>query len=283
MCVIVLILHYLATQVISQTPPVMTFNEGGPIHLLALGDKSGYGCSFEAEDTEKDLTCCYIHLERENNRGKRLCSAPSQPDECRQPDRGEYKVEELDGPVGWCKLTIFEARHNDAGVYKITFPFESDRYNQEITVTVAESSWLMLNMGLFVVLLVSLAANGVTVIFFLQNKSITFLKKIPKDVAAVSQVQGGSTSPKVSSELADGSNIAYGGKVEEVKQADYEEHVELEQDDGEVTNPGMRVYALSSALAVDGLMEEEVGGYLQAEKEGNTTFGFEDERMRGTA
>jgi len=186
---IVLILCYLASQVVSQTPPVMTFNEGGPIQLLALGDKSGYGCSFEAEDTEKDLTCCYIHVERENNRGKRLCSAPSQPSGCRQPGSGEYKVEELDGPVGWCKLTIFEARLNDAGVYKINFPFDPARYNQETTVTVkqvtvkqiglnqAESLWMVVAMVLLVVLLVLLAANGV--IFFLQNKIKKNLENIP--------------------------------------------------------------------------------------------------------
>ena len=166
MCVIVLILHYLATQVISQTPPVMTFNEDGPIHLLARGDKSGYGFSFEAEDTEKELTCCYIHVGRENNRGKRLCSAPSQPYGCRQPGNGEYKVEELDGPVGWCKLTIFEARLSDAGVYKITFPFEPARYNQDITVTVKQiglnrAEWVM------VALLVAHVLLGVLVAFIL--------------------------------------------------------------------------------------------------------------------
>ena len=49
---------------------------------------------------------------------------------------GEYEVGEIDGPVGWCKLTIFEAGLSDAGVYKIVFPFEPARYNQEITVKV---------------------------------------------------------------------------------------------------------------------------------------------------
>ena len=59
-----------------------------------------------------------------------------QPQGCRQPGAGEYEVEELDGPVGWCKLTINGAKLNDAGVYKVTFPFEPDRYNQEMTVRV---------------------------------------------------------------------------------------------------------------------------------------------------
>jgi len=161
---------------------VMAFNEGETIELFAVGDKSGFGCSIEIKDTTKGITCCYIHEEREETRGEKLCGEVKQPDGCRQPGRGEYKVEELDGPVGWCKLTIFEARPNDAGVYKITFPFEPARYNQEITVTVkqiglnqSESLWLLLNIVLFVVLLVLLAVNGV--IFFLQDKSKKNLEK----------------------------------------------------------------------------------------------------------
>ena len=65
-----------------------TFNEGETIELLAVGDKSGFGCSFEIKDIEKDFICCYIHDEREEDRGKNLCKAPTQPEECRQP--GEY-------------------------------------------------------------------------------------------------------------------------------------------------------------------------------------------------
>jgi len=161
---------------------VMAFNEGETIELFAVGDKSGFGCSIEIKDTAKDKTCCYIHEEREETRGEKLCGSVKQPDGCRQPGREEYKVEELDGPVGWCKLTIFEARLSDAGVYKITFPFEPARYNQEITVQVnqiglnqAESLWMLVAMVLLVVLLVLLVANGV--IYFLQNKS----KKIQED------------------------------------------------------------------------------------------------------
>ena len=111
-----------------------TFNEGETIEILAVGDKSGYGCSFEIKDTRKNVTCCFIHQEREEKRGKRLCGDPEQPKECRQS--GRYKVEEMDGPVGWCKLTLPEASLSDAGVYKVTFPFEPVRYNQEITVKV---------------------------------------------------------------------------------------------------------------------------------------------------
>jgi len=136
---------------------VETFNEGETIELRAVGDKSGFGCSFEMKDTE----CCYIHEEREDTRGEKLCSASKQPDECRQPGSGEYKVEELDGPVGWCKLTLTDAKLNDTGVYKITFPFEPDRYNKETTVIVnevglnqTETAWIV--FGLVVVLLVLL-------------------------------------------------------------------------------------------------------------------------------
>ena len=190
-------------------------------------------------------------------------------------------------------------------------------------------------------------------------------KKISKDAVACSQVKRGSKSPKGSSEVAYGSNVADGGKVDEVEQADYEEYVELEQNDGEVTDqdhvepspslvtnmvhswkdieavkanqqssanfrsriehtsrpfknwsieaskeqkakrgrltevslPGVRVCALSSALAaskaVDGLMEEEVGGYIPdveesgkniaVEEDLNITVGFDEERLRGVA
>jgi len=140
---------------------VLTFNEGETIELLAVGDKSGFGCSFEIKDTEKDVTCCYIHDEREEDRGKRLCGSARQPKMCRQPgslgNSGEYKVEELDGPVGWCKLTLPEARLSDAGVYKITFPFEPARYNQEMTVSVQKvgvsQSEIWLSLGLAVLLL----------------------------------------------------------------------------------------------------------------------------------
>ena len=131
---------------------VLTFNEDEDIELLAVGDKSGFGCSFEVKLKGRNLTCCYIHLEREEDRGKRLCKTPKQPEECRQPGGGEYKVEELDGPVGWCRLTLFEARLTDVGIYKITFPFEPARYNQQITVKVngsqdtncleSQSQWL---------------------------------------------------------------------------------------------------------------------------------------------
>jgi len=133
---------------------VLTFNEGETIELLAVGDKSGFGCSFEIKDTEKDVTCCFIHDEREEDRGKRLCGSARQPKECRQPGSGgEYKVEELDGPVGWCKLTLPEAKLSDAGVYKITFPFEPARYNQEMTVEVKKVGlnqtevWLSLGLA----------------------------------------------------------------------------------------------------------------------------------------
>ena len=82
---------------------------------------------------------------------------------------GEYEVGEIDGPVGWCKLTIFEARLSDAGVYKIVFPFEPARYNQEITVKVnqiglnqAEAiSWLAI--GLLAVLLVIQLLVGILI------------------------------------------------------------------------------------------------------------------------
>ena len=67
---------------------VLTFNEGETIELLAVGDKSGFGCSFEIKDTEKDVTCCFIHDEREEDRGKRLCGSARQPKECRQPGSG---------------------------------------------------------------------------------------------------------------------------------------------------------------------------------------------------
>ena len=46
---------------------VMTFNEGVTIELLAVGDKSG--CSFEMKDLAKNVSCCYIHEEREDTRG----------------------------------------------------------------------------------------------------------------------------------------------------------------------------------------------------------------------
>ena len=113
------------------TNKLLTFNEGETIELLAVGDKTGYGCSFEIENTTKNVTCCYVHEEREEDRGERLCSASKQPNECRQPGSGAYKVEEIDGPIGWCKLTLSEAKLSDAGVYKITFPFEPARYNQD--------------------------------------------------------------------------------------------------------------------------------------------------------
>merc|ERR1719180_598057 len=114
----------------------MIFNQGETIELFAVGDKSEFVCSIEIKSIAKDKTCCYIHEEREETRGEKLCGVAKQPDGCRQPGSGDHKVEELDGPVGWCKLTIFEARVSDAGVYKITFPFEPARYNQEITVAV---------------------------------------------------------------------------------------------------------------------------------------------------
>ena len=68
-------------------------DEGGRINLEAYGDKSGYGCSFEFKYADKDATCCYIHEDREESRGKKLCGGVSkQPEECRQPGGGEYRV-----------------------------------------------------------------------------------------------------------------------------------------------------------------------------------------------
>ena len=61
---------------------VMTFNEGETVELLAVGDKSG--CSFEMKDLAKNVSCCYIHEEREDTRGEKLFSASKQPDECRR-------------------------------------------------------------------------------------------------------------------------------------------------------------------------------------------------------
>ena len=88
------------------------------------------------------MTCCYIHRERELKPGKRLCEGqgPKQPKECRQPESEEYRVEEIDGhPVGSCKLVIPEAKQSDAGVYKVTFPFDPS-YNQEITVRISQGT-----------------------------------------------------------------------------------------------------------------------------------------------
>ena len=112
------------------------------MEILATGDKSGYGCSFEIKDTTRNVTCCYIHQERELKRGKRLCEGqgPKQPKECRQPESEEYRVEEIDGhPVGSCKLVIPEAKQSDAGVYKVIFPFDPS-YNQEITVRISQGT-----------------------------------------------------------------------------------------------------------------------------------------------
>ena len=136
----------------------VTVNEGETIELKSAGGFAGYGCSFEMKNTEKNLTCCYIHEGREDNRGKKLCSASKQPDWCRQPGSGEYKVEEL---VGWCKLTLYDAKLSDTGVYKIVFPFEPDRYNQE-TVMV---NWVdSLKIGLTLAYCLLWAGAGVVLL-----------------------------------------------------------------------------------------------------------------------
>ena len=61
------------------------------------------------EDKAKNLTCCYIQEEREEARKAaecRVCIADGQ--------KVGNKVEELDRPVGWCRLTLFETRLTDA-------------------------------------------------------------------------------------------------------------------------------------------------------------------------
>ena len=72
---------------------VMEFNEGETIELLAVGDKSGFGCSFEKKlDPAKNWTCCFIHEEREETRGEKLCGMTvKQPDGCRQPGSSDVR------------------------------------------------------------------------------------------------------------------------------------------------------------------------------------------------
>ena len=72
--------------------------EGDNITLVAQGDHWGQGCSFEIKNTENGVTICYIDENREDQRkGDRpkLCSETKQPDECRQPGSGRYKVRDI--------------------------------------------------------------------------------------------------------------------------------------------------------------------------------------------
>ena len=71
----------------------MEFNEGETFELLAVGDKSGFGCSFEKKlDPAKKKTCCFIHEEREEIRGEKLCGMTvKQPDGCRQPGSSDVR------------------------------------------------------------------------------------------------------------------------------------------------------------------------------------------------
>ena len=116
-------------------------DEGKTITLETVGDFDGYGCSFEIRNIKRGVTCCYIHAGREDQRGSddglKLCSDLKQPDTCRQSGSGEYVVEEIDGPsTGWCRLTLFDARQSDSGVYNVTFPASPGKYDKEIKVHV---------------------------------------------------------------------------------------------------------------------------------------------------
>merc|ERR1711997_39977 len=111
-------------------------DEGGTIVLEATGDKSGHGCSFEVTDKDTNITCCYIHQERENKRGNGLCGEPKQPKECRQPNTGSYTVHEIDALIGACKLEIPNAKPNDSGDYHVRFPLPPEKYNQTISVKI---------------------------------------------------------------------------------------------------------------------------------------------------
>ena len=178
---------------------VKTFNEGDKIVLRANGDKSGYGCSFELEE------CCYIHKDREESRGKKLCNALKQPEHCRQPGGGSYEVEEPDGPIGWCKLTIFKAKPSDSGEYRVSFPFEPEKYNQNINVKVkaeCEGS-SMAAAACCLLLLASLLAFGLLLLLFKLVKSVLvkregahrhkdeiILQKLKKDLGAFKEELG---------------------------------------------------------------------------------------------
>jgi len=136
--------------------------EGKILELRASGDKSNDGCSF----THLATNCCYVHKLREDVRGDRLCSEAKQPIECRQPGSGEYRVDEISGRVGECRLILNDTRQTDAGSWTIRFPFDGEQPVQKQTVEVldkAEGSGLPLVL-LPVLLLMTLLIGGVKLV-----------------------------------------------------------------------------------------------------------------------
>ena len=111
--------------------------EGDNITLVAQGDHWGQGCSFEIKNTENGVTCCYIDENREDQRkgdGPKLCNETKQPDECRQPGSGRYKVTEILEKT-WCKLLLIGSTTADSGFYKIQF-LKEPTAEKEVSVTV---------------------------------------------------------------------------------------------------------------------------------------------------
>lgn len=144
----------------SNSTEVLSGNEGERIMLEAVGDKSGYGCSFEITDEEKQMTCCYIHKLREGLRGKRLCKSSVQHEECRQPN--SYSVEEKDGLIGSCIFTIFKAKVSDSGTYKIKFPYQP-KFNKEKRIDIKSNGLSHASIGgLTVVLLLLIIIVALT-------------------------------------------------------------------------------------------------------------------------
>ena len=143
-----------------------TYEEGENITLTIRGDVLGQGCSFEITNSGNGVTCCYITAEREeqgqrqgSGKGKKLCTAPVQPRECRKPE--EYKVEEItskeDPDVNWCRLNLINARITDSGVYKVKFPINPAHDKNETITVKAASTYSTRDL---VVILVSAVVGG---------------------------------------------------------------------------------------------------------------------------
>ena len=133
--------------------------EGQNVTIHVEGDYYGGGCKFlfQIKEKEKNITCCYKHKLRER---KGLCDNLTQPRSCRKED--EYDVQEIEGAIGWCTLTLFDGKQSDSGLYQVVFPDDRNTKVRERIVNVNKLiekgwKWWLLIISIVTILLLFLS------------------------------------------------------------------------------------------------------------------------------
>ena len=136
------------------------FSEGANVTINFEGDKNGRGCQF-FHKKDKNVTCCYIHKSEEDKRSE-LCGTPTQHQSCRE--RKTYDIEEIDGRIGECTLTLYNAVKSDSGFYEIVFP-AAPKYNTGREVEVVKGVLLYVWEWLLIVIIGSISISFLSVYF----------------------------------------------------------------------------------------------------------------------